>query len=79
MNSTLETISPLRQRFLDEMRMRKLSPKTQSGYIRTVSRFYGWWRTLARHPTVEGVGHSEAGPKLPRPSPAELSLRKRYA
>ncbi len=39
MNSTLETISPLRQRFLDEMRMRKLSPKTQSGYIRTVKRF----------------------------------------
>jgi site-specific recombinase XerD len=29
------------------MRMRKLSPKTQSGYIRTVSRFYGW---LGRSP-----------------------------
>ncbi len=27
MNSTIETISPLRQRFLDEMRMRKLSPQ----------------------------------------------------
>jgi site-specific recombinase XerD len=47
MNSTIETISPLRQRFLDDMRMRKLSPKTQSGYIRTVSRFYGW---LGRSP-----------------------------
>jgi len=32
MNSTTETISPLRQRLLDDMRMRKLSPKTQSGY-----------------------------------------------
>ena len=47
MNSTPETLYPLRQRFLDEMRMRKLSPKTQSGYIRTVSRFYGW---LGRSP-----------------------------
>lgn len=47
MNPTIETISPLRQRFLDDMRMRKLSPKTQSGYIRTVSRFYGW---LGRSP-----------------------------
>ena len=42
MNSTTQTISPLRQRLLDDMRMRKLSPKTQSGYIRTVSRFYGF-------------------------------------
>jgi integrase/recombinase XerD len=47
MNSTIQTISPLRQRLLDDMRMRKLSPKTQSGYIRTVSRFYGW---LGRSP-----------------------------
>ena len=47
MNPTTQTISPLRQRLLDDMRMRKLSPKTQSGYIRTVSRFYGW---LGRSP-----------------------------
>lgn len=33
MNSTTQTISPLRQRLLDDMRMRKLTPKTQSGYI----------------------------------------------
>ncbi len=47
MNSTTQTISPLRQRFLDDMRMRKLSPKTQSGYLLTVSRFYDW---LGRSP-----------------------------
>lgn len=47
MNSSTQTISPLRQRLLDDMRMRKLSPKTQSGYIRTVSRFHGW---LGRSP-----------------------------
>lgn len=28
MSSTIQTISPLRQRFLDDMRMRKLAPKT---------------------------------------------------
>jgi site-specific recombinase XerD len=39
MNPTTQSISPLRQRMLDDMRMRKLSPKTQSQYIRTVRQF----------------------------------------
>lgn len=47
MNSTTQTISPLRQRMIDDMRMRKLSPKTQSGYLRVVSQFSGW---LGRSP-----------------------------
>lgn len=47
MNSTSQTISPLRQRMIDDMRMRKLSPKTQSGYLRVVSLFGGW---LGRSP-----------------------------
>ena len=33
------TVSPLRQRMLDDMRMRKLQPRTQAGYIRAVRRF----------------------------------------
>jgi site-specific recombinase XerD len=32
------TISPLRQRFIDDMILRKLAPHTQSGYIRAVKR-----------------------------------------
>ena len=32
------TVSPLRQRMLDDMRMRKLQPRTQAGYIRAVRR-----------------------------------------
>lgn len=32
-------VSPLRQRMIDDMRMRKLSPKTQSAYIRAVRNF----------------------------------------
>ncbi|MFH1493362.1 MAG: site-specific integrase [Pseudomonadota bacterium] len=42
MNSSAQTISPLRQRMLDDMRMRKLSPKTQSAYIRAVRHFSGF-------------------------------------
>jgi len=29
-------VSPLRQRLLDDMRMRKLGPQTQSAYVRAV-------------------------------------------
>ncbi len=34
MSQQNETVSPLRQRIIEEMTMRKLSPKTQSQYIR---------------------------------------------
>jgi site-specific recombinase XerD len=36
MNSSTPGVSPLRQRMLDDMRMRKLEPKTQAGYLRAV-------------------------------------------
>jgi integrase/recombinase XerD len=52
MTSLIQTISPLRQRMLDDMRMRKLSPKTQSGYIRVVKRFAGF---LGRSPDTASV------------------------
>ena len=39
MESSNQTVSPLRQRMLEDMRMRQLAPKTQSAYIRAVSRF----------------------------------------
>ena len=44
MTQTTKPISPLRQRMLDDMRMRKLSVKTQRHYIRAVinlTRFLG--------------------------------------
>src|SRR6202790_2991868 len=34
-----QAISPLRQRMIEDMRMRKFSPKTQDAYIRAVQRF----------------------------------------
>ena len=41
MTPSTATVSPLRQRMLDDMRMRNLAPKTQSAYVRAV-------RSLAR-------------------------------
>ena len=44
MTTLNRTISPLRQRLIDDMTLRKLAPKTQSGYIRAVknlTRFLG--------------------------------------
>src|SRR5664279_5738137 len=52
MTSSTHTISPLRQRILDDMRMRKLSPKTQASYIRVVKRFAGF---LGRSPDTASV------------------------
>src|ERR1035437_1533990 len=39
MTQSTQDTSALRRRMLEDMRMRKLSPKTQSGYIRKVKRF----------------------------------------
>jgi site-specific recombinase XerD len=39
MTHSTQAISPLRQRMIDDMRMRKFSPKTQNAYIRAVRRF----------------------------------------
>jgi len=47
MTQSTQTISPLRQRMLDDMRLRKLSPKTQVAYIRAVRNFT---RFLRRSP-----------------------------
>jgi integrase/recombinase XerD len=49
--STL-TITPLRQRMIDDMRMRKLCDKTQAGYIRAVRHLAGF---LGRSPDTATV------------------------
>jgi integrase/recombinase XerD len=57
MTQTTKPISPLRQRMLDDMRMRKLSDKTQSHYIRAVVNLA---RFLGRSPdtaTAEDLRH----------------------
>jgi len=52
MNPSTQTISPLRQRMIDDMRMRKRSPKTQSHYLRAVRQFA---RFLHRPPDTASV------------------------
>ena len=47
MNDSPRKVSPLRQRMLEEMRMRQLAPKTRDAYIRAVLHFT---RFLGRSP-----------------------------
>src|SRR4051812_48950125 len=47
MNDSPERISPLRRRMIEDMRMRKLSAKTQSAYIRAIRHLAGY---LGRSP-----------------------------
>ncbi len=49
MSSSNQTITPLRQRMLEDMRMRKLSDGTQRGYIRAVKRLACVSWPLTRH------------------------------
>jgi site-specific recombinase XerD len=52
MDSSTQGITPLRRRMIDDMRMRKLSDKTQSHYIRAVRQFAGF---LGRSPDTASV------------------------
>src|ERR1700692_2633132 len=52
MTHTSQGISALRQRMIDDMRMRKLAPGTQSGYIRVVRQFTAF---LGRPPDTATV------------------------
>lgn len=52
MNAPHPTVSPLRQRMLEDMRMRRLAPKTQTAYIRAVRRFTAY---LGRPPDTATV------------------------
>jgi len=52
MTSSTRSMTPLRQRMIDDMRMRKLAAKTQTGYIRTVRQLAGF---LGRSPDTATV------------------------
>lgn len=52
MNLSPQAVSPLRQRMIEDMRMRKLSEKTQSHYIRWVHRFAAF---LGRSPDSASI------------------------
>jgi len=48
-------VTPLRQRMLDDMRMRKLEPKTQAGYLRAVRRLAVFLKASPDIATVEDL------------------------
>ena len=52
MNDSTQGVSPLRQRMIEDMRMRKLAPKTQAAYIRSVRQLAGY---LGRSPDTASV------------------------
>jgi hypothetical protein len=55
MTQLIQTISPLRQRMIDDMNMCKLSPKTQIGYIRAVAKLSEYLKHSPAHATSEDV------------------------
>jgi len=61
--SQSKTNSPLRQRMIEEMTLRKLAPKTQPGYIRVI-------KNLARF-----LGHSPSPPPV---SAMTIHIQKLY-
>ena len=52
---TSRAISPLRQRMLEDMRMRKMERRTQDAYIRAVRRFAGYLHRSADSATVQDL------------------------
>ena len=55
MDSPTPTVSPLRQRMIDDMRMRKMAPKTQSAYIRNVGRLAAYLKRSPDTATIEDL------------------------
>ena len=55
MDSPTPTVSPLRQRMIDDMRMRKMAPKTQSAYIRHVGRLAAYLKRSPDTATIEDL------------------------
>jgi integrase/recombinase XerD len=55
MNDSTREISPLRQRMLEDMRLRKLAPHTQDAYVRSVRRLAGFLRRSPDTATVEDL------------------------
>ena len=58
MNDSTREISPPRQRMLEDMRLRKLAPRTQEAYVRAVLRLAKY---LRRAPDTATVGASSNG------------------
>ncbi len=72
MNESISTVpvSPLRQRLIDDMNMRRFSPETQRNYLRDVGRFATF---LGRSPDTATAVHG--GEKVVHGSAVMLTVR----
>ena len=57
MESSTHPVSPLRQRMIEDMRMRKLAPKTQTAYIRAVLKFAKYLGRSPETASAEDLRH----------------------
>ena len=55
MTQSTKTISPLRQRMIDDMTLRKLAPGTQRNYLRAVKVFADYLGRSPHRATAEGL------------------------
>ena len=55
MDTSSAAVTPLRQRMLDDMRMRKLEPKTQDAYVRAVRKLAAFLKRSPDTATVEDL------------------------
>jgi integrase/recombinase XerD len=55
MNPSSPAVTPLRQRMLEDMHMRKLEPKTQASYVRAVRKLAGFLQRSPDTATVEDL------------------------
>ena len=56
MDVSTSTVSPLRQRMLEDMRMRKFEPKTQAAYLRAVRKLTKFLDALPTPPAPRTCG-----------------------
>jgi hypothetical protein len=55
MDTTTRAVTPLRQRMLDDMHMRKMTEHTQAGYIRAVCRLAAFLGRSPDSATIEDL------------------------
>jgi integrase/recombinase XerD len=76
----ISAISPLRQRLIDDMTMRRFGPETQRNYIRDVGRFATWLGRSPHTATAEDlrrfqIEQQEAGVPVPTMNTIVSALR----
>ena len=75
MDTTTPAVSPLRQRMTEDMRMRKLEPRTQEAYIRAVRKLAVFLKRAPDTATVEACVISSCTWWTPAPPPSRSTRR----